>query len=143
MHSQSGGVEAERAGRGANDAGNPNGLGWNIDCRHQNKKCKHPGKGASGHCPRSAAVPSRSSTDRATLPECSETQPLADLLRLGTAALRPGLADSPPAGFCARLVEIMISVRHLLSVGLLLVSASAGADQTKDMNGSSNHTEFR
>jgi hypothetical protein len=52
MHSQSGGVEAERAGRGPNDAGNPNGLGWNIDCRHQNKKCKHSGKGASGHCPR-------------------------------------------------------------------------------------------
>jgi peptide-methionine (S)-S-oxide reductase len=35
----------------------------------------------------------------------------------------------------------MISVRHLLSVGLLLVSASAGTAQTKDMNGSTNHTE--
>jgi peptide-methionine (S)-S-oxide reductase len=36
----------------------------------------------------------------------------------------------------------MISVRQLLSVGLLLVSASAGTAQTKDMNGSTNHTEF-
>ena len=37
---------------------------------------------------------------------------------------------------------IMISVRHLLSVGLLLVSASAGTAQTKAMNSSTNHTEI-
>src|ERR1035441_1792892 len=37
--------------------------------------------------------PSRSSTDYATLSECSEIQTLADMLRLGTAALR-----SCPAG---------------------------------------------
>src|ERR1035441_4291366 len=37
---------------------------------------------------RSMAVPSRSSTEYATLPESSETQPLADVLRLGTTALR-------------------------------------------------------
>ena len=35
-----------------------------------------------------------------------------------------------------------ISVRHLLSMGLLLISASAGRAQTKDMNGSTNHTEI-
>jgi peptide-methionine (S)-S-oxide reductase len=35
----------------------------------------------------------------------------------------------------------MISARHLLSLGLLLISASAGTAQTKDMNGSTNHTE--
>ena len=37
---------------------------------------------------------------------------------------------------------IMISVRHLLSVGLLLVIASAGTAQTKAMNSSTNHTEI-
>jgi peptide-methionine (S)-S-oxide reductase len=37
---------------------------------------------------------------------------------------------------------IMISIRHLLSVGLLLISASAGTAQTKDMNSSTNHTEI-
>ena len=36
----------------------------------------------------------------------------------------------------------MISVRHLLSMGLLLIGASMGTAQTKDMNGSTNHTEF-
>jgi peptide-methionine (S)-S-oxide reductase len=36
----------------------------------------------------------------------------------------------------------MISVRHLLSLGLLLVSASAATAQPKDMNGSTNHTEL-
>src|SRR5208282_4404901 len=45
--------------------------------------------GASWHRHRSAAVPSRSSTDHAIPPNCSETRPLADVLRLGTAALRP------------------------------------------------------
>src|ERR1039458_8983724 len=42
---------------------------------------------ATAHA-RSAAVPSRSSTGHGTLPEYAETQPLANLLRLGTAALR-------------------------------------------------------
>jgi len=37
---------------------------------------------------RSAAVPRHSSTDHVTLSERSETHPLADVLRLGTAALR-------------------------------------------------------
>ena len=36
----------------------------------------------------------------------------------------------------------MISVRHLLSVGLLLVGAGAGTAQTKNMNSSTNHTEI-
>jgi len=40
------------------------------------------------------------------------------------------------------MAMIMISVRHLLSVGLLLVSASAGTAQTKAMNSSTNHTEI-
>ena len=36
----------------------------------------------------------------------------------------------------------MISIRLSLSLGLLLVGASAGTAQTKDMNGSTNHTEI-
>jgi len=36
----------------------------------------------------------------------------------------------------------MISARLLLSLGLLLFSANAGTAQTKDMNGSTNHTEL-
>ena len=36
----------------------------------------------------------------------------------------------------------MISARLLLSLGWLLVSASAGTAQTHDMNGSTNHTEI-
>jgi len=36
----------------------------------------------------------------------------------------------------------MISVRLLLSLGLLLISAGEGTAQTKDMNGSTNHTEL-
>jgi peptide-methionine (S)-S-oxide reductase len=35
----------------------------------------------------------------------------------------------------------MISVRQLLSMGLLLIGASAGTAQSKDMNSSTNHTE--
>ena len=35
----------------------------------------------------------------------------------------------------------MLSVRYMLSMGLLLIGASAGTAQTKDMNGSTNHTE--
>jgi hypothetical protein len=44
---------------------------------------------------RSAAVPSRSGTDRPTLSEYSETPALADVLRLGTAALRRQYGDAP------------------------------------------------
>ena len=36
----------------------------------------------------------------------------------------------------------MISVQLLLSLGLLLISAGEGTAQTKDMNGSTNHTEL-
>ena len=48
------------------------------------------GEGVSWHLQRSAAVPSRSSTDFAALPDCAQTQTPADMLRLGTAAFRPG-----------------------------------------------------
>ena len=54
-----------------------------------NRKRPPTDRGTSEHCHRSAAVPSRSSTNHAIPPNCSETRPLALVLRLGTAALRP------------------------------------------------------
>ena len=44
----------------------------------------------SRYCLRSTAVLSRSSTDHTALSEYSESHSLTHVLRLGTAALRPG-----------------------------------------------------
>ena len=85
---------------------------------------------------RSAAVPSRSSTDFTALPDRAQTRLLADMLRLGTAAFRWRCQNAP---ICPRDRAVSLQVKFLLKK----IKAPSRLKDTRILQGEPPETAFR